>query len=147
VLHLDTLPDSTASTLPRLSGLTSLMLWSASDQQCSSLAQLAGLRQLRVWNAFDVSAAGLRQLAALEQLTSLGLARLGWPSDVLKEHMSDTLPNSHGYEYTLSNQVCTRTCVKGGEVLLWVVGQALASQLHLINITKPAFEEGMSTTK
>jgi len=44
VLQLDDLPDNFASTLTRLSGLTSLMVWELQDQQCSSLAQLTGLR-------------------------------------------------------------------------------------------------------
>jgi len=106
VLDLDTLPNSIAPALMRLSGLTSLILWSATDQQCSSLAQLTGLRELRVDNAHEVFAAGLQQLAALEQLTSLGLDYLEWSSDVLREHMSDRLPGPCTYEYGIINKVC-----------------------------------------
>jgi len=92
VLHLDTLQDGCASTLTRLSGLTSLALDTANDQQCSSLAELTGLRELRVDDASQVSAAGLRQLAALEELTSLGFlyytSKFG---PVLQEQLSDEL--------------------------------------------------------
>jgi len=75
VLDLDTLHDSFASALARLSGLTGLHLGNANDQECSSLAQLTGLRELSVFNPTQVSAVGLRQLAALEQLTSLRFVR------------------------------------------------------------------------
>jgi len=104
VLHLETLPDNSASALACLSGLTSLALEEISDQQCSSLAQLTGLRELTVnHTALEVSAAGLRQLAALEQLTSLKLNSLGWSSRMLREHMSDGPPR--GYWSVMINKV------------------------------------------
>jgi len=114
-LHLHTLQDSFASTLTHLSGLTSFILGSGSDQDCSSLAQLTGLRELRVMKAGQVSAAGLRQLAALEQLTSLGLGlcNVGRRSRVLREHMSDKLPGPpNEFMYAIVNKVCA--CVWGG---------------------------------
>jgi len=105
VLGLDILQDSFASALTRLSGLTSLILFHASDQQCGSIAQLTGLRELRVDYAREVFAAGLRQLAALEQLTSLGFQSLGLSSAVLREHMSDRLPGPCRYEFGIINKV------------------------------------------
>jgi len=106
VLQLDTLGDRIASAVTRLSGLTSLTVWSARDQQCISLAQLTGLRELRVDDARLMSAAGLRQLTALEQLTGLGLDCFGRPPDVLREHMSDRLPGPLEYLCVLVNKVC-----------------------------------------
>jgi len=92
VLHLDTLQDSFASALARLSGLTSFTLATASDQPgCSSLAQLTR-RELTVAVGSRKFGAGLRQPAALEQLTSLRFVHPGWDSDVLREHMSDRVP-------------------------------------------------------
>jgi len=111
-LHLGTLQDSFASALARLSGLTSLKLWTASDQDCSSLAQLTGLMDLTVYDASEVFAAGLRQLAALEHLTSLGLNDLGWSNQVLREHMSDRLPEEIlTYKYAIVNKGCVCVCV------------------------------------
>jgi len=98
--------DIITAPLTRLSGLTSLTLGSASEQQCSSLAQLTGLRELEVEDGKEVSAAGLRQLAALEQLTSLGLNSLDCSSDVLREHMLDKLPGPLIYDYGIINKVC-----------------------------------------
>jgi len=106
-LHLGTLPDNSGSALASLSGLTSLNLRQASDQQCGSLAQLTVLRELRVAGAKEVFASGLQQLAALEQLTSLELqSSLGWSSDVLRQHMSDTLPGRCLYGHAIINKVC-----------------------------------------
>jgi len=109
VLQLNTLQDSFASALARLSRLTSLQLWWASDQDCGSLAQLTGLRELAVFSAPRVSAAGLRPLAALEQLTSLGLRLCdGSATCVLREHMSDKLPAPHPDAFldAIVNKVC-----------------------------------------
>jgi len=114
VLLLDTIPDIFPSALTCLSGLTCLILGHPCGQQCSSLAQLTGLRELRVYNASQDFAAGLQQLTALQQLTSLGLKFLHWSSDVLREHMSDTLPTPFKYEYGIINKVSTYVFGDGG---------------------------------
>jgi len=108
VLHLDSLPDDSASALARLPGLTSLTLWRAANQQCGLLAQLSGLRELRVRDATGVAAAVLQQLTALGQLTSLGLGSYGLSSHVLAQHMSDKLPKPFKYlwQYVIINKVC-----------------------------------------
>jgi len=111
VLRIETLQDSFAPVLARLSGLTSLQGICVNDQQCSSLAQLTGLRELKLHRCGRLlSAAGVRQLAALEQLTSLAfLGCFGshwWPLEVgpdLMEQTSDGLVHS----CTIINKVCT----------------------------------------
>jgi len=96
-MHLDIWPTVITSALTSLSGLTSLTLQTASDQQCSTLAQLTGLRELRIDDATEVLTAGLRQLAALEQLTSLRLDFLGRSTEALVECTSDGLPGPGRY--------------------------------------------------
>jgi len=105
VLHLDTLHDSFAAALARLTGLTSLHLDKANDGQWGTLAQLTGLRELVVDTASEVSAVGLRQLAALEQLTCLGFNGSFEPNEdstVLLEHMSD---GPWRYNHAIINKV------------------------------------------
>jgi len=104
----DTLPDNFASALACLSGLTSLSLYEARDEECSSLAQLTGLRELRVHNASDVSTAGLQQLATLAQLTCLHFVNSHLPSFIqasrlLWEQLSDELSSEL---CAIINKVC-----------------------------------------
>jgi len=148
VLYVDNIQNHLASALARLSGLTSLILWYANDQDCSSLAQLTGLRELGVNTVWLESAAGLQPLVALDQLTSLGLCDIScrerhvtnrFSTDVLREHMSDQLPGSswsHPYEYKYKYAIMNKVCVGGGvhhtprSLLLTVVG-------HKKTITPP----------
>jgi len=105
-LYGSTIPGSVISALIRLSGLTSLSLGRASDQQCSSLAQLTGLRDLTVYSAREMSAAGRQQLAVLEQLTSLRVQCIGVSHDELRGRVSDCLPGRGLFDYVVINQVC-----------------------------------------
>jgi len=103
VLHLDTLyelPSDIASALTQLSGLTSLFLKRAGDQQqCRVLAQLTGLRKLRLVRPC-LSIAGLRQLAALDQLTFLAFYEV---DEFFKVHFSQGRPDD---SYAMINKVC-----------------------------------------
>jgi len=136
VLHLEILEDGFPSALTRLSGLTSLILAGANDEQCRAIAELTGLRELRVDRAYGVSAAGLRQLAALEHLTSLRLLDLGWPGVALRERMPDIMPGPYTTSCVITNKVrvggrwdiVPQPCAPN-LLLFWVVGQALASRL------------------
>jgi len=105
VLHLQTLPDNSASALACLPGLTSLTLRLGSGQQCSSLAQLTGLRELTVHDADEVFAAGLRPLAALEQLTRLELGFLPQSRPLLREHLSASVAELDEFGYVIINKV------------------------------------------
>jgi len=109
VLHLDTVQDSCAPALARLSGLTNLGLKRASDEQCSAIVQLTGLRQLTVKVAQELSEVGLRQLAALKQLTSLGCGSFSHSHlTIMAIHlMNDRLP---GLTEGIINKVCWQIC-------------------------------------
>jgi len=105
-MELHPFPDNVASALTGLSGLTSLTLFEASDQECSSLTPLTGLRELRIINGPYVSAAGLQQLATLEQLTCLRFRAL--PMFILASHLLQkqvSLEVSEGW-CTIINKVC-----------------------------------------
>jgi len=106
------LPHSFGPALTRLPGLTSLQLWTASDEECCAMVQLTGLRQLMVKVPWEVSAVGLRQLAAMNQLTSLGLGEVPYNkvSTLAKHLMKDKLT---WCVYALTNKVCGKALSLG----------------------------------